>query len=346
MDELSFVQSNDGWSVVVLSTGKSYTFDHDHPEYGVLLQALDDQDLELFESHINIVQAVETYVETVNESDTDSGIEVVDGVVLYNGQPLHNSMTTRIVENMRAGVPYENMLKFLKNLMDNPSFNSVKQLYSFLEKHALPITSDGHFLAYKTVDSNFYDKYTQTIKNSVGEVVTMDRNLIDDDSAKGCSQGLHAGGLHYAGPGGTYNSSDDNVVIVKINPRDAVSVPNDFNQGKLRTCRYEVVSLYNGPMVKPCYKDDASELDSYREAPEVQKSIYTDFEDLRVDDSIKFESWSGDLRYGVVYEIDYEYDEWDDHDYTCVKLCMSNTDNEPNAYVWFDADDMCKIEVL
>ena len=35
----------------------------------------------------------------------------------------------------------------------------------------------------------------------------------------------------------------DQVVVCKVNPRDVVSVPTDSNFGKLRVCRYEVVSV-------------------------------------------------------------------------------------------------------
>jgi hypothetical protein len=30
-------------------------------------------------------------------------------------------------------------------------------------------------------------------------------------------------------------------MIVKVNPRDVVSIPSDYNDSKGRTCRYEVV---------------------------------------------------------------------------------------------------------
>jgi hypothetical protein len=54
--------------------------------------------------------------------------------------------------------------------------------------------------------------------------------------------------LEYAGPGGWYHRSDDVVVIVKVNPRDAVSVPIDHSAQKLRVCRYEVVGVYDRPL--------------------------------------------------------------------------------------------------
>ncbi|CAM6053339.1 unnamed protein product [Sphagnum tenellum] len=45
----------------------------------------------------------------------------------------------------------------------------------------------------------------------------------------------------------SYGSSDGNtIVIVKIDPADVVSVPVDYNCAKMRICRYEVLSAYEG----------------------------------------------------------------------------------------------------
>ena len=34
-------------------------------------------------------------------------------------------------------------------------------------------------------------------------------------------------------------------MVVKINPRDVVSIPEDYDNAKGRCCRYEVVGVYN-----------------------------------------------------------------------------------------------------
>jgi hypothetical protein len=71
----------------------------------------------------------------------------------------------------------------------------------------------------------------------------MTRAKVDDNRSVGCSQGLHAGALNYVAGYGSLDAGDK-IVIVKINPKDVVSVPNDCNCEKLRTCRYEVVAEY------------------------------------------------------------------------------------------------------
>ncbi|NBR96976.1 MAG: hypothetical protein EBT48_05170 [Verrucomicrobia bacterium] len=109
----------------------------------------------------------------------------------------------------------------------------------------MPITPDGCFLAYKSVRPDFTDHHTGKFSNRVGSVLEMERRKVDDDRNNGCSYGFHAGSLEYAT---TFGGNDRKVLVVKINPADVVSVPTDCDCQKLRTARYEVIDLYNGPL--------------------------------------------------------------------------------------------------
>jgi hypothetical protein len=124
----------------------------------------------------------------------------------------------------------------MENLMLNPSKRAVTELYGFLEKNSLPITPDGHFLAYKKVRFDYKDCHSGTMDNSVGTVVEMERNAVDDDKDRTCSTGLH-----FCSQGYLNHFGGERIVIVKINPRDVVSIPSDYNDSKGRACRYEVV---------------------------------------------------------------------------------------------------------
>jgi hypothetical protein len=75
--------------------------------------------------------------------------------------------------------------------MENPSYRAVNELYGFLEKNRLPITPDGHFLAYKKVRDDYKDIHSGTMDNSVGKIVEMERNQVNDDKNQTCSSGLH-----------------------------------------------------------------------------------------------------------------------------------------------------------
>jgi hypothetical protein len=75
--------------------------------------------------------------------------------------------------------------------------------------------------------------------NSVGMIVEMERNEVDDNKDQTCSTGLHFCSQDYLPHFGS--GSDSRVVIVKINPSDVVSIPSDYNNAKGRACRYVVV---------------------------------------------------------------------------------------------------------
>jgi len=140
------------------------------------------------------------------------------------------------VQMLQDGFPVDPLVAFMENMMTNPSFRAVNELYGFLEKNRLPITPDGHFLAYKRVRENYTDCHTGTMDNSVGKIVEMERNKVDDNQNNTCSSGLHFCSENYLKSFG-----GDRTMIVKINPRDVVSIPTDYNNAKGRACRYEVV---------------------------------------------------------------------------------------------------------
>jgi hypothetical protein len=76
-------------------------------------------------------------------------------------------------------------------------------------------------------------------------IIKMARNKVQDDPSVTCSYGLHVAALGYA----VYDQAklgDGRVVVVKVNPRDVVSVPTDYNNQKMRVCEYTVVEDYKG----------------------------------------------------------------------------------------------------
>lgn len=255
----------DGNLTLVLNN-KSYQVLPDHINYRMILDILPTASSEELLKVVDIEKAVATF--------SDGLVEIKNGQVTYEGEVVHGSISKRILEFMSKGLPFQPLVNFLNNLMENPSMQSQKELYDFLEHEHLPITEDGHFLAYKAVRSDYKDKYRGVFDNSVGQVVKMQRAKVDDDRARGCSDGLHAGALNYVAGYGSVESGD-RIVIVKINPRDVVSVPSDCNCEKLRTCRYEVVGEYQGELLKPLYSSNFSydEHDDYED------------DDYNVDDS-------------------------------------------------------------
>jgi hypothetical protein len=221
--------------ISAIINGQSYVVETDHPKYQQALDAVRQKNWNQFVNIVNISKQVQSYFNGTN-------VEIKDGSINYHGQVIHNTLTKRILNFMRDGLPHEPLLNFFKNLMENPSKRAVDELYDFLEVGELPITEDGCFLAFKNVRSNYLDIHSGKFDNSVGKVCEMPRNAVDEDKERTCSYGLHFCSIQYLP---SFSDSDGGkTMIVKINPKDVVAIPADYNNTKGRTCRYEVVAEY------------------------------------------------------------------------------------------------------
>ena len=240
--QTAHIMSHDG-NLVIIHNDQQYSIGSDHPNYDDILFALANQDFDNLESMMDIPKAV---------AAIDGDLEVDNfGNVTFAGQRIHNTVTERITQFMNMGLPFGGLINFLRNLLDNPSGRSLKELYGFLEHKGLPITEDGCFIAYKGIRNDWKDKYSGTIDNSIGQTPRFTRNMVDDNCNNTCSNGLHVGTFEYAS---TWAGGDGRVVLVKVNPAHAVSVPTDHDASKLRVCEYEVIAeAPQQPLQEPCY---------------------------------------------------------------------------------------------
>jgi hypothetical protein len=173
---------------------------------------------------------------------------VENGQVLVNGQPAPHALSTKIIRFSNDGLPFQPLVKFAENLQKNPSFRAVNELFTFLEKNDHPITENGNFIAYKRVRSTFKDIHSNTMDNSVGNTVEIPRNQVDEDSNRTCSHGLHVANwdyahLHFA----SSDSASDVMLEVEVNPADVVAIPVDYNNSKMRVCKYKVLGVVTTP---------------------------------------------------------------------------------------------------
>ncbi len=233
-----FTKSGD--SIVFVVSGTSYKVVKGDKNYYAVAKAIKDNKngdeiLEIFRVGGNI-QAVLKDMPRVTFDGTN---------VFVDGEVLHDSIVQKVVNIARDGLPVEPVLKFIDNVSKNPSFNSRQQGYGFLEHSDIALTEDGYFIAFRAVANNYLSKRANkdgsVNRNMVGDVVEMDRSLVDDNPDNHCSQGLHVGSIKYAGQGGFYHNYGDRTMLVKVNPADIVSVPNDHSCQKCRVCKYEVV---------------------------------------------------------------------------------------------------------
>lgn len=217
-----------GNNVTVVIGNKPHTISKTHITYQKVVDAIKADDWDTVRDVIEPKKVVLNYGQ--------GHVSIQGEKLFWKGQEFHNALATRMIQMLQDGFNIEPMIKFMENLMENPSKRAVDELYGFLEKNNLPLTPDGHFLAYKRVREDFLDCHSGTMDNSVGKIVEMPRNQVDDNKDNTCSTGLHFCSQEYLNSFGGART-----VIVKINPRDVVSIPSDYNNSKGRACRYEVV---------------------------------------------------------------------------------------------------------
>jgi len=246
-----------GNNIVVVINNQPHTIAKTHITYDKVKEAIRTGDWDTVKKIINPEKVVLEY---------GSGRVAIQGEKLFwDGQEMHNALSRRMIQMIQDEFPIEPLVLFMENLQANTSYRAVNELYGFLEKNTLPITPDGCFLAYKRVRNDYMDCYSGTVLNKPahmltdedraliagkqgrkdevtvkikdGEVVVkMPRNMVDDDQNRTCSDGLHFCSQDYLNHFG-----GERIMILKIHPKDVVSIPVDYNNAKGRTMRYTIV---------------------------------------------------------------------------------------------------------
>lgn len=234
-------------AIVVFYNNKPVRIEKTDSRYANIIAAFD---LEGEEQEQALIAALETKSINPIDINTVEGFALKDdGSVWYGKEKLPAVLAEKVQSIADDGLPLDNFEKFWANLRLNPSSQSVLELYDFLAYKELPITEDGCFIAYKGVNEEYWSIHGNTetqvlrgqvdvngrIYNGVGEEIEVLRRDVNDDRNVHCSWGLHVGSLDYA------SSFASHIVIVKVNPKDVVSVPTDHSCQKCRVCAYTVV---------------------------------------------------------------------------------------------------------
>lgn len=230
MNNIPNIITQDGISLVI--NGITHTVDDTHPNFSAIKGALRAKDWNNVTDLLNLTEQVKKFT----AADPNIVIDEKASTIFYNGEEVHNTMVVRILDIMRDGFDVTPMTNLLANLYQNVSMKAIDELYSFMEYGKMPITEDGHFLAYKRVNNDYTSCYDGTTTNNIGEVTSLPRHKVDDRSEITCSYGLHICSFEYLKyyPGAR-------VIVVKVNPKDVVSIPTDYNNTKARVCSYEVI---------------------------------------------------------------------------------------------------------
>jgi len=216
-------------TVTIFHNGNVTTAHRSDANWDRAIKALREDDYDLAMALLDKPKVLREYMH-------GSGLRLQGRDVFYGKHQLPDALARRILEMHAAGFSITPMELFVEKLYQNPSYRAIAETYRFLEHNKLPITEDGDFMAYKRIKANWTDVYTGKINNQLGAVVEMPRSQVDDDCNRTCSKGLHFASLEYL-----RSYSGQKLVALKINPRDVVSIPVDYNNSKGRCCRYQVV---------------------------------------------------------------------------------------------------------
>lgn len=217
-----------GKNIVVFIGGQPTTVTESHLNYDKLRDAIKASDWAAVPELVTVRKTLSAY--------TYGRVSISDNDILFDGKPIHNALSSRMLNAFKEGFPIDHFSRFMENLDANPSYRARNELVGFLDACELPITDDGCFMAYKKIRADWKDCYSGTIDNSIGQKPTMARRDVNEDPNQTCSAGLHVCSYSYLS-----SYSGERIVAVKIDPADVVSCPVDYNNSKLRVCAYEVI---------------------------------------------------------------------------------------------------------
>lgn len=257
-------------SVTVVVNGNTRVVNDSHPAYAEIREAVRAQEWEKVPGLLDVKSAVKQFMERENPGKVQVENEFGRLVVKYDGQVIRNYLSDRIVQLMREGFDASPLVNFLENVKENPSKRAVDDLFEFIEKGNIPFTPEGYIMAYKNVNSDFYDIHSGTVLQKPAELMTsaekaslpkkggnrnevttkiengvtvveMVRNEVNENPDQTCSHGLHFCSQSYLP---SFGGNNGVTLLVRVHPRDVVAFPSDYGKSKVRCCRYEVVDVH------------------------------------------------------------------------------------------------------
>lgn len=226
-------------SIVIAIDGKPETITTSHPAYDRIVQAIKGQDIKLAYTLMKPREAIKKFASGL--------VDVSENKVRWSGHDITGTSIAKRVMSLMLKGDYSNLdrlTKFMDKMFQNPSAALVQsgRIYEFMSYSDIEIDEDGDIILYKSVRGNYMDKHSNTINNAPGTIVRMARSFVNDNNKDLCSYGLHVCSLAYLKQ--CFGSVGQRVVRCKLNPKDIVSVTDDYGSSKIRCCEYLVMDDY------------------------------------------------------------------------------------------------------
>jgi hypothetical protein len=271
MFQYSLIENDGEANIVVFIPGQNpRAANESHPYFDAIVQGARSGDPDVIDL-FDLADAVAKRFEPLSER-----VSVKDGAVYIDGDEADSAITRQILRFIEQGLPdWQPLVNFVENVLANPNEHSQTQLYAWLAaSDGFTIDEEGCIIGYKGVSGESGgtfrsinsgravvngEEQSGRIAQTVGDVVEMPRSEVQHDPATGCHTGLHVGTWDYAS-----GFARGALLLVKVNPRDVVSVPTDCGAQKMRTCRYEVVGVVpqnvTAPIASALYDQDDEDL--------------------------------------------------------------------------------------
>ena len=279
----SFIRTEDGFAIVV--GNKPYTVQDTHANFDAIRDALRERRWSDVPDLINLATAVSKYIKATSiGAESELSVDVNASTVLFRGQNIPTVLAEHILTMAADRFDIKPMEHFLTNLYENPSYKAIQQLYGWMSSNGITITYDGYLIAYKRVRDDYKSFFDSKTDNTLLSTPELPRNAVDDRSENTCSAGLHFCAQsylpHYAGGQGR-------VLLLKIHPRDVVSIPTDYNFAKGRACKYFVMGELKGDtrsrveVADPLPMPVITETTAYNESDEFKAGYAAGYKDGR-----------------------------------------------------------------
>jgi hypothetical protein len=227
--------------ILLFVGSERYVVGNDHPNFGKIKDAIGRKDYDAVADLADIRSAVRKWMASGHE------FSLTDDLIELNGIAFSDAVTDKVLAMIDAGNDADPLFNFLRKVRENPSKAAQDELFLFCVANGFMIHADGDLIAYKSVRGDYTDIHSGKFNNAVGQVNEMPRFQVDDDRNKTCSAGLHFASHEYASTwAGAIDGENRRLMVMKIHPKDVVSIPNDYDNQKGRCARYEVIAELGG----------------------------------------------------------------------------------------------------
>lgn len=243
--QFNHVSFDEGANITVVVDGVMHVADDQHPLFDEIVEkakAGDESVVDLFDTSARAADAFATLSDRVVVRNSRVYVDQ------HEVEDVYADTLVKFVSDEKDDEERTALVNFLEKVYSNVSEGIRENLSRWLQAEAFTILPNGNILGYRGLNGDFTSKHAGPgivngvsvnghLDNSVGNVVEIDANLVENDPARGCASGLHVGTHGYASDWAGYGGV---VVAVEVDPRHVRSVPYECDSQKMRVSRYIV----------------------------------------------------------------------------------------------------------